>query len=242
MIIWAIQTLGINVICFNSNGSFMYMVVWMWHMCVLCTPGALVVRTRVVCNRRGQRYFWYPLLLTYVTDTEPLRSEMNTLLLFCRASEEKKTMPWCNASQLSAQWIWEKDHKTFSTEKTWWSWWLSRTSISNYIFFFFIQTIVQYLQIKSFLITLSTCNICFVSFFKLIILYISNIQITNLLETYTKRFKVVVFFLTGLNPLKHQKKNHGGVEAFWKNKHAVLHGISSLYIKTIFSIINWFHF
>lgn len=57
---------------------------------VLCIPGATVIRTRVVCIRRRQRYSLYPLLLTYVTDTEPLRSEMNTLLLFCQASEEKK--------------------------------------------------------------------------------------------------------------------------------------------------------
>lgn len=120
MVIWANQTLSINVM-FLWVCSFMYMVgVNVTHVCVLCIPGAIVIRTCVVCIRRGQRYLWYPLLLTYVTDTEPLRSEMNTLLLFCQASEEKKTMPWCNASQLSAQWIWEKNHKTFSTEKPWW--------------------------------------------------------------------------------------------------------------------------
>lgn len=135
---------------------------------VLRIPGATVIRTRVVCIRRRQRYSLYPLLLTYVTDTEPLRSEMNTLLLFCQASEEKKkTMPWCNASQLSSQWIWKNKITKLSVQKNLdGSWWLSRTSISNYIFFFFfLQSIVQYLhlQIKSFLIPLSTCNICFVS-------------------------------------------------------------------------------
>lgn len=49
---------------------------------------------------------------------------------------------------------------------------------SLFLSFFFLQSIVQYLhlQIKSFLIPLSTCNICFVSLCKLIVLYISNIQ------------------------------------------------------------------
>lgn len=108
-------------------------------MHVLRIPGATVIRTRVVCIRRRQRYSLYPLLLTYVTDTEPLRSEMNTLLLFCQASEEKKkTMPWCNASQLSSQWIWKNKITKLSVQKNLdGSWWLSRTSISKYIFFFF---------------------------------------------------------------------------------------------------------
>lgn len=168
-------------------------------------------------------------------------------------------MPWCNASQLSAQWIWEKNHKTFSTENLDGSWWLSRTSISNYIFFFlfsffffFIQTIVQYLhlQIKSFLISLSTCNICFVSFFKLIVLYISNIQKKKQLfwkhiQKGLRLLMFLFFFLTGLNPLKHLKKNSRWCWSILKEKacsSTVLHGFSSLYIKTISSIINWFHF
>lgn len=111
------------------------------------------------------------------------------------------------------------------------SWWLNRTSISNYIFFFlfsyhfFLQSIVQYLhlQIKSFLIPLSTCNICFVSLCKLIVLYISNIQKQFFWKHIQKDLRFVFcFFLTGLNPLKHLKKFHGGIEAFWKKKHAVL--------------------
>ncbi len=130
----------------------MYMVVWMWHMCVLCTPGALVIRTAsraldedsVICGILCCSLTWQILS----------RYGVKWTLFFCFAEQvrKKKTMPWCNASQLSAQWIWEKDHKTFSTEKPWRSWWLSRTSISNYIFFFlsfFIQTIVQYLQINA---------------------------------------------------------------------------------------------
>ncbi len=85
--------------------------------------------------------------------------------------------------------------------------WAEHPSAIIFSFFsFFIQTIVQYLQIKSFSITLSTCNICFVSFFKLIILYISNIQITNLLETYTKRFKVVFFFFNWSQSVKAPKE------------------------------------
>ncbi len=47
---------------------------------------------------------------------------------------------------------------------------------------------------------------CFVSFFKLIILYISNIQKTNLLETYTKRFKVVVVFFNWSQSVKAPKE------------------------------------
>lgn len=178
----------------------MYMVsVNVTYVCVLCIPAAIVIRTCVLCIRRGQRYLWYPLLLTYVADTEPLRSEMNTLLLFCQASEEKKQChDVMHLNCLHNEY--EKRITKLSVQKNLdGSWWLSRTSISNYIFSFFsffIQTIVQYLhlQIKSFLITLSTCNICFVSFFKLIVLYISNIQKTILLESYTKGFKLVVVF------------------------------------------------
>lgn len=126
-------------------------LVWMWHVCVLCIPGAIVV-----CIRRGQHYLWYPLLLTYVTDTEPLRSEMNTLLLFCQASEEKKNNAMMQCISIVCTMNMRKESQNFQYRKTLMGPDDSAEHPSAIIFsffFFFIQTIVQYLhlQIKSFL-------------------------------------------------------------------------------------------
>lgn len=90
-------------------------------MCVLCIPGASVIRTRVLSIRRGQHFSWYPLLLTYVTDIEPLRSEMNTLLLFCQESE-KKTKQCHDKMHFSfVHNEYEKRITKFSVyKKTWW--------------------------------------------------------------------------------------------------------------------------
>lgn len=132
------------------------------------------------------------------------------------------------------------------------SWWLNRTPISNYIFFFlfsyhffFLQSIVQYLhlQIKSFLIPLSTCNICFVSLCKLIVLYISNIQ-KQFFWKHIQKDLSFFFFFNWSQSVKAPKKVSRWHRSILKEKacsSTVLHGFNSLYIKTISSIIKWFH-